>query len=71
MEQKSAEYIRDCYKQVFGTPEGKVVLKDMMAAHYWLGSLPAEALQFGEGQRNVVLRIFSICGIDPTRCIDV
>lgn len=70
MDQKSAKYIQDCYKHVFSTPEGQVVLKDMMRAHYWCDSLPTNDLQFGEGQRNVVLRIFTICGIDPTRCIN-
>ena len=32
MDQKSAQYIQDCYKHVFSTPEGQVVLKDMMLA---------------------------------------
>ena len=50
------------YKRVFGTPEGKQVLFDLMNRHHILNSHKGDV--FSEGQRSVVLQIMSQCNID-------
>ena len=55
------------YKRVFGTPDGQVVMRDMMAAHHFESSTLRAAgnpidplmLAVAEGERNVVLRIIT------------
>lgn len=51
------------YQKVFSSPEGQDVLRDMMATHgitsSIFGSSDREML-LKEGERNVVLRIFTI-----------
>jgi hypothetical protein len=61
--------IRQAYRTVFATPEGRIVLTDLMTAHYMQSNLPMDTVNnmiFAEGQRNVVLRILTIIGITPT-----
>ncbi len=48
------------YQRVFGTPEGKRVLMDLMRTHHIMGSTFDEnprVTVLNEGERNVVLRI--------------
>ena len=55
------------YKRVFGTPDGQIVLRDMMGAHHYESSTLRAAgnpidplmLAVAEGERNVVLRILT------------
>jgi hypothetical protein len=51
------------YKRVFATPDGSLVLRDLMRAHYVVSNTynkdPIE-MAFNEGQRNVVLRILKL-----------
>ena len=59
--------ILQSYKRVFGTPDGQVVMRDMMAAHHFESSTLRAAgnpidplmLAVAEGERNVVLRILT------------
>lgn len=55
------------YKQLFNSPEGKVVLLDLMRVHYMITSTfdsdPALAAM-REGERNVVLRILAMMKVD-------
>ncbi len=49
-----------CYREVFGSPSGKIVLEDMRAA--WMNHtshVPGDPYEtaFREGKRSVVLRI--------------
>lgn len=50
------------YKRVFGTPEGKVVLFDILNRFHVLDSHGGDA--YKEGQRSVALRIMQNCAID-------
>ncbi len=55
------------YQQVFNSPEGQEVLKDLMNAHHVLSSTFDGDIRktiFREGERNVVLRILSILKMD-------
>lgn len=55
------------YKNVFNSPEGRVVLQDLMKVHHMKGSSfdpnPTVAA-FKEGERNVILRILTRINID-------
>lgn len=59
------------YQSVFGNKEGQMVLTDLIKAHHVLqptyvrGDTHESA--FKEGERNVVLRIFSMMKIDPNK----
>lgn len=50
------------YKRVFGTPEGKEVLFDLMNRHHILN--PHDGSPKAEGQRSVVLGIMKKCNIN-------
>jgi len=55
------------YKNTFTTEHGKKVLHDLMNAHGMLSSTYREAshdMAYREGERNVILRIFSILKTD-------
>ena len=55
------------YQKVFGTPDGKLVLQDLMQAHHMLNSTLGQDLNstlVQEGERRVVLRILSILKMD-------
>lgn len=63
-QEKRARKVRDAYAAVFNTPQGRIVLEDMMKANHVLGPIfdPGSdretTLKLGE--RNSVLRILSI-----------
>ena len=50
------------YKRVFGTPEGKEVLYDLINNHYVLSTHKGDA--YCEGQRKVVLEILNKCNVN-------
>ncbi len=55
------------YQELFKTPQGENVLRDLAKSHYVLKSTFDEnpyLVALREGERNVVLRIFSILGTD-------
>lgn len=52
--------VHRAYKRLFATEDGKLVLNDLMYAHFIQGPLPLDNLQYAEGQRNVVLRILAL-----------
>lgn len=59
--------LTDDYQHVFGSVAGKRVLNDMMAAHHMMGSTFSEVpnlTYIREGERNVLLRIFTILKLD-------
>lgn len=59
------------YKRVFGTVDGQIVTRDLMAAHHYNSSTLAAAgnpidplmLAVAEGERNVILRILTMLSI--------
>ena len=60
--------IEDAYKYVFSTPEGEIVLEDLMSMHYISKSTfetPEDTpamVAYREGGKNAVLRILAIAG---------
>ena len=56
------------YQRVFNTPEGELVLQDLMKTHHFLGTTfdgdNVRKTIFREGERNVVLRILAILKMD-------
>lgn len=61
------------YQKIFGSPEGKAVLEDLMRTHHCLGSTfggtndKGHEIYFREGERNVVLRVQSILSTDLSK----
>ena len=60
------------YQDLFNTPLGNIVLKDMMRAHGMWNPHPAETQQMAikEGERAVLLRILTFLKINPTELIE-
>lgn len=59
--------LMSAYQNIFKSPEGEMVLKDLMAAHGILTNTyngDVNNMLLKEGERNVVLRILSILKID-------
>lgn len=58
---RQARVIISAYKNIFSTPEGKLVLEDLEKTHHIYSSTFAgqdsDVTSFREGERNVVLRI--------------
>lgn len=58
------------YKQVFSTDAGKLVLSDLMSAHFMLSNThhgeKTHETAFNEGQRSVVIRILKFVQVDVT-----
>ena len=57
------------YKSVFGTPDGQIVLKDLMFTHYFFETthVPGDphAIFLNEGQRSVINRIAFMIKVNP------
>lgn len=56
------------YRIVFGSPEGKRVINDLIARHYVLGSTFSSEpiiMAHAEGQRGVVLQILRFMQMTP------
>jgi hypothetical protein len=63
-----SQQVHQAYVDVFTSPQGQVVLKDLANAHYFdRSTFNPEALRMAEaeGERNVVLRIRTILNTDP------
>jgi len=64
---------RHLYRQVFGTPEGKVVLADLLKFCNVRNAVvvPGDPIMtgFNDGVRRVGLRIASICGMSDDELI--
>lgn len=62
------------YQKVFGSSDGKDVLKDLINANFVLDSTFAQndpyLTALREGQRNVVLRILTILKINPNKFLE-
>ena len=60
------EDIAAAYRHVFATPEGEIVLEDLMNMHYINRSTfeqpndPATLIAYREGGKNAVLRILAL-----------
>lgn len=60
--------IEEAYRHVFSTPEGEIVLADLMSMHYICKSIfesPDDTptmVAYREGGKNAVLRILAIAG---------
>lgn len=52
--------VQSAYYAVFSSPEGQVVLEDLMHAHFITGPAVKESVEYCEAQRNVVLRIMAL-----------
>lgn len=55
------------YQNIFKSPDGELVLKDLMRTHGILSNIfkgDVNNMLISEGERNVVLRILSILKID-------
>ena len=52
--------VQSAYYSIFNTPEGQVVLEDLMHAHYITGPAIKGSIEYCEAQRNVVLRIMAL-----------
>lgn len=57
------------YQRLFSSDFGKRVLYDMMSVHYVMKPLPTDPNERdrAEGERNVLLRIFSILKVDSAK----
>lgn len=65
-DQESDTEYRDlmiAYKKVFGSPDGKKVLYDLMNKYHVLNTHQGMNSEFSEGQRSVVLDIMKYHGI--------
>jgi len=68
MKDKPEQTIHQAYLDVFTSPAGQVVLKDMAKAHYFdRTTFHREALVMAEceGERNVILRIRTLLNTEP------
>lgn len=55
--------IRDSYRRIFASEDGKIIWDDLAKAHYMTSStFSSDPLELArrEGERNVLLRIWSI-----------
>lgn len=66
---KKAVQISVCYRKVFASDEGQIVLRDLMRTHWCLGTsfVPGKPDESAlrEGERNAVLRILKMLRTDP------
>lgn len=60
------------YQKVFGGPDGRAVLFDLMATHGILAAHPIEATKMAlkEGERLVVLRILALLKTSPNELME-
>lgn len=56
------------YKRLFSTPDGKIVLKDLMREHFILGTTfvagKPDVSDHNDGERDVVIRILKFVGVN-------
>ena len=61
------------YQQTFNSPQGRMVLQDMMINHFVLTSAfdpDPYILAEREGERNTVLRILTYLDVDPSKLLE-
>ena len=66
--------IYNAYRDLFNSPVGRVVLKDLCKAHsVFDGGFDTNSHinAFNSGERNVVLRILTILNMNPNDIIDL
>lgn len=59
--------LMSAYQNIFKSPEGELVLKDLMSTHGILSNIysgDVNQMLIREGERNTILRILSILKID-------
>ncbi len=66
------EKLNRAYLAVFSSPEGQLVLQDMMTRHGFLNAHPAPTneMLLKEGERTVVLRILQILQTNPQQIVE-
>ena len=63
-----AQEVHQAYLDVFSSPSGQMVLKDMARAHYFERSTfhrEVTIMTEREGERNVILRIRTLLNTEP------
>lgn len=68
------KYVYRAYRDLFDSPVGSVILKDLCEAHgvFNGGFDPDPHINaFNSGERNVVLRILTILNMNPNDIIDL
>lgn len=73
MYKEQTENIYRAYQDVFNSPKGQEVLKDLMKAHYFFNSTVSEnsiLMAEKEGERNVILRILTILKAKPEEVLN-
>ena len=58
--------VQQVYFDLFNSPGGRVVLEDLMHAHFITGPAMPNQVEYCEAQRNVVLRILALSRIPLT-----
>ena len=65
---RNARAVISAYKNVFSSPEGKIVLEDLERIHHVHSTIfnpnVENSIYFAEGERNVVLRIKALMAKD-------
>lgn len=66
------EKLNRAYLAVFSSPEGQLVLQDLMTRHGFINAHPVETNEMflKEGERTVVLRILQILQTNPQQIVE-
>lgn len=67
---RADEKVALAYVNTFNSPDGKIVLKDMMSRCHMLSSTfqgTVKNMLINEGERLMVLRILKMCNINPNK----
>lgn len=62
------------YQSVFGSDDGQIILKDLMASCHFLRTTLSDSpyeTHFKEGQRAVIIRILETLKVDPTQMLTI
>lgn len=62
---EKSKQLKQDYRMVFGTDEGKRVLNDLLKQNYVLGTTANGDLQINEGRRIAVLQILQMLEVSP------
>jgi hypothetical protein len=61
----------EAYHRIFSSPDGKIVLHDMMKTHYVLSTTHVNndpiSTAHNEGERNAVIRILAVLKVTPAK----
>ena len=65
---KQERSLRGAYRRLFESPDGKIVLQNLMRSHFMLRNTVVAGdpnlTHFNEGQRAVVLKILTLLHVD-------